>query len=326
MTKQDNLQEDSSQPDPTERSTPRVSVLMTCYNTRPYLPEAINSVLDQTFTDFEFIIVNDGSTDDTAAYLDQLTDPRVTVVHQANAGLGTPINKHFKACRGEFVCRVDSDDYCYPTRLEKQVALMESSPDLIAIGSFMKFFNDNGELETNKFPTKHDDIVGGMLKGWHTMAHATMMIRGSLFEKIDGYVWAGVGEDWGLQLDAAKHGKLGMVPEPLYKMRLHSSSTAWRGASNVFLGFDFAIQRYRQWEKGQTESTSDQFRQVWEKAGFLRRTSVNLRALSSTYHRRAMVDKLNGKQMGAKIKLATAAMLYPPKLLGAIWKRLKSSK
>ena len=306
-------------------SAPRVSVLMSCYNTRAYLPEAIESVLNQTFSDFEFIIVNDGSTDDSAAYLDQITDPRVIVVHQENQGLGMPINKHLKSCRGEFICRVDSDDYCYPTRLEKQLAKMESSSELMAIGSYMKFFNENGESKTSIFPAEHDDILSGMLKGLHTMAHPTMMIRKSLLDKIDGYVWSGVGEDWGFQLDAAKHGKLGMVPEPLYKMRLHSTSTAWKGASNVFLGFDFAIERYRQWENGEEEMTSDQFKEIWTKAGFLRRTSVNLRAISSTYHRQSMVDNLNGKRVSATLKLMVAAMLYPPKLFGAIWKRVKSA-
>jgi len=116
---------------PTDKANdrpPRVSVLMTCYNTRPYLPEAIGSVLDQTFTDFEFIIVNDGSTDDSAEYLDQLDDPRIIVIHQENQGLGTPINEHLKKCRGEYIVRADSDDYCYPDRIEKQLALMDSSP------------------------------------------------------------------------------------------------------------------------------------------------------------------------------------------------------
>jgi glycosyltransferase involved in cell wall biosynthesis len=298
---------------------------MTCYNTRPYLPEAIQSVLDQTFTDFEFIIVNDGSTDESADYLDQLVDPRIKVIHQKNQGLGTPINKHLKMCRGELICRVDSDDYCYPTRLEKQVALLESSPELVAIGSFMKFFNDNGELKTNTMPIQHADILEGMLKGWHTMAHATMMFRRSLLDKIDGYVWSGVGEDWGLQLDAAKHGKLGMVPEPLYKMRLHSTSTAWTGAARVFLGFDFAIKRYRQWEKGQPESTEAEFLQDWEKASFMRRMSVNLRAVSSTYYRQSMVNKLEGRSFAANLRMLAAALLYPPKLAGAIWKRSRGS-
>ena len=315
----------NSPADSDTKSVPRVSVLMTCYNTRAFLPEAIDSILSQTFTDFEFIIVNDGSTDDSADYLDQLDDPRITVVHQENQGLGTPINKHLQSCRGEFICRVDSDDYCYPTRLEKQLEKMESSPELVAIGTYMKFFNENGESKTSSFPAEHDDILAGMLKGWHTMPHATMMIRRTLFEKIDGYVWSGVGEDWGLQLDAAKHGKLGMVPEPLYKMRLHPTSTAWKGASNVFLGFDFAIQRYRQWENGEVESTSDEFKKDWGNAGFFKRMSVSLRAISSVYHRQSMVAKLDGKRTLSICRLAVAAMLYPPKTIGAIWKLAKAA-
>jgi len=187
----------------------------------------------------------------------------------------------------------------------------------------MQFYNDSGESKPNVLPVKHEDILSGMLNGWHTMAHATMMIRRTLLDKIEGYVWAGVGEDWGLQLDAAKHGKLGMVPEALYKMRLHSRSTAWKGAANVFLGFDFAVHRYRQWEKGEPESTGAEYKKNWAKAGFLRRWSVNLRAISSTWHRKSMEDRLNGKKFSANVKLLTAAILYPPKLVGAVWKRFK---
>jgi len=298
---------------------------MTCYHTSSYLPKAITSVLEQTFTDFEFIIVNDGSTDDSAEYLDQLDDPRVVVIHQNNQGLGTPINKHIRLCKGEFIARVDSDDYCYPQRLEKQVALMESSPELIAIGTYMKFFNEKSETKANTLPVEHEDILSGMLKGWHTMAHPTMMIRRNLFDKIDGYVWPGVGEDWGLQLDAAKHGKLGMVPEPLYKMRLHNSSTAWKRAANVFVGFDFAIRRYRQWQNGEPEMTAEEFKSEFKNAGVLRRASINLRSVSSTVYRQSMVDGLNGKRGQAALKLMLSAALYPPKLVGAIWKRLKGS-
>lgn len=307
-----------------DESAPRVSVLMSCYNTRPYLPEAVNSILNQTFTDFEFIIVNDGSTDDSAQWLDAIDDPRVIVVHQENQGLGSPINQHMKRCRGEFIARADSDDFCCPERLEKQVALLDSSPELIMIGCFMEFFNEANELSSCHLPVKHEDILNGMLRGLHTIAHATLMFRRSLLDKIDGYVWHGVGEDWGLQLDAAKHGKLGMVPEPLYRMRLRPTSTAWSGATNVYLGFDFAIKRYRQWEQGEKESTADEFRSDWQKAGLFRRLSIQLRAISSTYHRSSMVDSLNGNNIRAYSKLFVSALLFPQKLVGSVWKRFKS--
>lgn len=305
-------------------SAPRVSVLMMCYNTAAYLPAAVNSVLAQTFTDFEFIIVNDGSTDGTAQWLDQLEDPRIKVIHQENQGLGSPINKHLRRCQGELIARVDSDDLCDPERIAKQVALMDASPDVIMIGCYLQFFNDKAETPISYLPVEHDDILNGMLRGLHTMSHATLMFRRCLLDKIEGYVWHGVGEDWGLQLDAAKYGKLGMVPESLYRMRLHPTSTAWSGATNVFLGFDFAIQRYRQWERGQREITSNEFRQRWENAGFLGQLSVQLRAISSTLHRQSMVDSLNSKKVRAKLYLLAAAALHPQKLVGAVWKRLRS--
>lgn len=306
-------------------SSPRVSVLMTCYNTRPYLPEAVDSILNQTFSNFEFIIVNDGSTDETAQWLDQLDDPRITVIHQENQGLGSPINKHLKRCRGEMIARVDSDDISLPTRLEKQLQLMDSSPEVIMVGCFMRFFNDKAETPVGSLPVRHEDILGGMLKGIHTLPHATLMFRRSLLDKIDGYVWKGVGEDWGLQLDAAKHGKFGMVPEALYKMRLHSTSNAWKGAVRVYLGFDFAIERYRQWERGEKESTDDEFLQRWNKAGFLKRLAIHGKATSSTLHRQSMVDRLDGNRFAATMKLGMAAVLHPSKLVGAVWKRMRSS-
>ena len=306
-------------------SSPRVSVLMTCYNTRAYLPEAVDSILSQTFSDFEFIIVNDGSTDETGEWLDQIDDPRVTVIHQKNQGLGAPINKHLKRCRGELIARVDSDDINDLTRLEKQVQLMDSSPDVIMVGCFMRFFNDCSETKVGLLPVRHEDILGGMLKGLHTLPHATLMFRRSLLDQIDGYVWHGVGEDWGLQLDAAKYGKFGMVPEALYKMRLHSTSNAWTGATRVYLGFDFAIERYRQWERGERESTEEEFLQRWSQAGFFRRLSIKGKAISSTFHRQSMVDRLNGKRIAATCKLAIAAAFYPSKVVGAIWKRFRSN-
>ncbi len=304
-------------------AAPRVSVVMSCYNTCAYLPAAIDSVLHQTFSDFEFIIINDGSTDGSREYLDSLTDPRIKVVHQENQGLGIPINQHMKICRGEYIVRTDSDDYCFPERIEKQVELLDSSPETVMIGSQMRYFNEVSEGATTSLPTRHEDILNGLLKGLHTMSHPTMMFRRSLLDKIEGYRWHGVGEDWGLQLDAAKHGKLGMVSETLYKMRLHTRSTAWRGAEKVFLGFDFAIERYRQWEKGEPETTFDEYMDRWNNAGWLRKFSIRLRALSSTIHRQSRVDALNGKKILSLFRLAQAAAIYPPKTVGAIWKKLK---
>ena len=100
-----------------------VSVLMTVYNGMPYLRPAVESVLEQTHSDFKFIIVDDGSEDGTAGYLESIDDPRVTVVRQENQGTAKAANHGLSLIETPFVARMDADDIALPTRLEKQLAL-----------------------------------------------------------------------------------------------------------------------------------------------------------------------------------------------------------
>jgi glycosyltransferase involved in cell wall biosynthesis len=101
------------------RDYPPVTILMAVYNGMPYLTEAIDSVLNQTLKDWELLIIDDGSKDDSAAYLDSLTDPRIRVVHQANRGLAGALNRGLELCETEFLGRLDADDVALPTRFEK---------------------------------------------------------------------------------------------------------------------------------------------------------------------------------------------------------------
>src|ERR1700740_1969587 len=98
-----------------------VAVLMTVYNGMPYLPRAVESVLEQTFRDFRFVIVNDGSIDGTVQYLAGITDPRVLVLHQAKRGTGAAANHGLKHCNADFVARMDADDVALSGRLEAQL-------------------------------------------------------------------------------------------------------------------------------------------------------------------------------------------------------------
>ena len=116
-------------------TSPLVSVVLPVRNGAADLPKAIDTILAQTFTDFELIVVNDGSTDGTAAVLDAIRDPRVRVVHQENMGLAAALNRGISLARGRYIARQDHDDWAKPTRLEKQVAFMEANPDCALVGT-----------------------------------------------------------------------------------------------------------------------------------------------------------------------------------------------
>ena len=114
-----------------------ISVVMPVYNTPvPFLKEAVDSILNQTFGDFEFIIIDDGSPSDTKRYLDSLTDPRIRLIHnETNLGITRSLNIGFRAAQGKYIARMDGDDVSLPERFEKQAAFMESNPNVIACGA-----------------------------------------------------------------------------------------------------------------------------------------------------------------------------------------------
>ena len=122
----------------------KISVVMPTYNTQiSILREAVDSILNQTFSDFEFIIIDDGSANDTYEYLKSIPDKRIKIIkNDTNIGITKSLNIGFRAARGKYIARMDSDDIAFPDRFEKQYAFMESHPDVFVCGSKAIFFKD----------------------------------------------------------------------------------------------------------------------------------------------------------------------------------------
>ncbi len=122
----------------------KISVVMPTYNTQiSILREAVDSILNQTFSDFEFIIIDDGSANDTYEYLKSIPDERIKIIkNDTNIGITKSLNIGFRAARGKYIARMDSDDIAFPDRFEKQYAFMESHPDVFVCGSNVLFFKD----------------------------------------------------------------------------------------------------------------------------------------------------------------------------------------
>jgi glycosyltransferase involved in cell wall biosynthesis len=168
---------------------PKVTVLMPVYNGERYLREAVESILDQTFTDFEFLIINDGSTDRTVKIIESYSDPRIRLVHnEKNMKLIATLNKGLKLARGEYIARVDCDDISLPERLAKQVAFMDANPEVGVLGTAFQTIDSYGKSLNSPilYPSQYS-FLRWSLCFYSPIVHPTVMMRKELVLGADGY-------------------------------------------------------------------------------------------------------------------------------------------
>lgn len=206
---------------------PSVSVIMSVYNGERFMAAAIESILNQTFTDFEFLITDDGSTDATPSILDEYArkDARVKVIRQKNTGLTETLNRMVKIAQGEFVARMDADDLSLPERLKKQIDKMREKPDYLVIGSWFRTVCEEAENDYEMFfPDNPETLKTFIHRGVNCYAHGSVLIRKRLFEDLGLMYRFRYGQDFDLWLRASETGSIGMVEEVLYHRIDHRSS------------------------------------------------------------------------------------------------------
>lgn len=203
-----------------------VTVLMPVYNGSKYIAEAINSVLEQTFTDFELIIVNDGSTDGTVSVVQNFKDPRIKLISQQNGGVSSALNNGLKISKGKYIARFDADDVCYPTRLQKQYDFITANPEYILVGSDADYMTESGEhIYTYRNVGHTNEEINQTIKMHCSFIHSSVMYPKELVTSIGGYeIKAHTFEDYFLWTKLIKFGKICNLPEPLIKVRFNPSS------------------------------------------------------------------------------------------------------
>ena len=210
--------------------SPLISVVVGAYNAHKYIDEMVRSILGQTFADFEFIVVDDGSTDDTLEILrgHERRDARMKVIASPHSGIVDAANAGIRHAQCELIARADADDIALPDRFDKQFRYMQSHPEICALGAQMMLIDPYGVplLET-KLPLDHEGIDKEMLggSGWAMPQPVAMVRRAALIEigcYRKEYEWA---EDLDLFLRLAEHGRLANLPDVLVKYRIHLEST-----------------------------------------------------------------------------------------------------
>ena len=211
----------SSMNDQSDR--PRLSVVMSVYNGQSYLSDAIDSVLKQSFDKFEFIIINDGSTDSSGQILRSYAkrDARIRLVEQENAGLTISLTRGLDLAKGEFIARMDADDYSEKERFDKQLTMFDDDPSLVAVTGNVEHFYEDGRdsyvasinIDMRLVPLLlvFSNVIGG---------HGQMMYRRSAYFQAGGYDPAYNNcEDYELWTRLIRVGPFGNVPSVLYRYR-----------------------------------------------------------------------------------------------------------
>lgn len=197
-------------------AAPAVSVLMGVRDGAAWIPRAIASVLAQTLTDLELVVVDDGSTDATAALLAGVRDPRLVVERQARAGLTVALNRGLGRARALLIARLDADDVALPARLERQRAFLQAHPEVGLLGTAARVVDESDRDVEIIQPPEDDHAIRRALIRRNPFVHSSVMLRRALVSSVGGYdVSFAVAQDYDLWLRLSAITRMANLAEPL---------------------------------------------------------------------------------------------------------------
>jgi len=249
--------------------TPKVSVLLPVYNGGDLVSTAIDSVLAQTFTDFELLLIDDCSTDDSAAAICAYDDPRIRLLrNERNVGQVATLNRGLREVRAPYVARLDQDDACLPHRLERQVALLDAEPEVAVVGTWMDVCDDDDHLVWELRGTIGDraHLVFLILTNQLPIAHPTVMFRRDPVLALGGYdVSVKLAEDQDLwrRLVLAGHAAR-VVEEPLLRYRLHAGQQSQQRWEEQQVSNRRALDRFIAELAGEEDATAIRLLLTWD--------------------------------------------------------------
>jgi glycosyltransferase involved in cell wall biosynthesis len=215
--------------DSTHNTTPKISVLLPVYNCELYIQTAVESILNQTFTDFEFLIIDDASTDDTVFIIKKINDSRIQLIEKPlNSGYTNSLNYGLQIAKGRYIARMDGDDISMPERFAQQIAYLESHPDVVVCGTTYKIVGNDKRIT---LPENHEAIKIGLLWG-NCILHPSVMIRKKMLDdfSISYDTSKEPAEDYDMWVRLLSLGKLHNLQEVLMEYRLYGNQVSRKRA------------------------------------------------------------------------------------------------
>lgn len=282
---------------------------MAVHNGMPHVQDAVESILAQTLAEWRFVIVDDGSTDDTHEYLATLADPRITVLRQANAGLAGALNRGLELCNADFVARMDADDISAPERLEAQVNFLDNNPSVGLVGSQVAWMGAARHGRSLQLPVDNDSIVSALNRGQHALCHSSLLMRTEHLRSIGGYWESGIAEDWDMYLRMAEVTQLANVDRLIHFIRVHDESLTAGNVAETRTRIEYACDRAHRRREGLPAVSYSEFRQTRDQNAEARGFEREVRA--RTYYRRGLIHSLNGRRAAGIANMALAGLLAP---------------
>jgi glycosyltransferase involved in cell wall biosynthesis len=210
-------------------SQPLVSVIMPVYNSERYLREAIESILNQTFKDFELLLITGSSTDGTDIILErfQEKDRRIKIIYEEQEGLVAALNMGCILAKGQYIARMDTDDRCLPQRLERQVKYMKSHPEIGILGTWARYIDESGQQVDSARTLTNPKLIGFHLYFANCIIHSSVIMRREILENLGSYSLEALhAEDYELWSRAMGITMISVLPEILLESRIWSGSVS----------------------------------------------------------------------------------------------------
>lgn len=220
---------------------PELTIIMTVYNGTANLPQAIESILVQSFDNFEFVIIDDASTDQSMAVIKSYDDSRIKLIeNKKNMGQTKSLNIGLQLAKGKYIARIDQDDISMANRLEQQVMFMEQNPEIVLLGTAYQTIDANGNLLAHYCPpTDHQDIVNSFTY-YCPFAHSSVMFRRIPTLKLGGYPEEYIyTQDFPLWLKLSSQYKVANLPEELVKIRKHNNQAGESYGAKSVISHEF---------------------------------------------------------------------------------------
>ena len=290
----------------------KLTIAMNVYNGMPYLAEAVESILAQTYTDFELLIVNDGSTDGSSDYLATLSDPRIRIIDQENQGCSAASNVAIQQCNTPYLARMDADDVAHPERMELQLAFLEQHPEVGLLGAQTACMGDRSAGRSIMLPLSHEEIWKSLNQGFHAMAHPTLMMRTELIRRIGGY-WSYrlADDDVDVMLRMGEIAQLANHDATLLQYRVRQDSISGVDVEGMRFSCKFAIALAERRRLQLPAITPEEFSELRRSRPWIQKVSEAIEIYARTQYRLAVEEMYGNNALKGRVRLVWAALCSP---------------